>query len=554
MRILAAIGLALSVAVAGNEVRRVSVATDGQQGNGASFTPALSADGRIVAFVSLASNLVANDTNNTRDVFVRDQLLGATQRISVSSADAQASDESWQPAVSGDGRYTAFASKANNLVTGDTNGTWDVFLRDLQAGTTERVSLSTAGDQPDNFCFQPSLSWDGRYVCFMSPASNLVPGDTNGVKDIFVRDRLTGVTERVSVTSGGAQASEQTTIGVMSADARYVAMISYAPNLVAGDTNGVSDAFLHDRETGVTLRIGNGNASTQDVAINRDGRFVAIQSMASNLVAGDTNGASDVFVYDAWDGSIQRCSLGSGELTGSSASPSLSADGRWVGFWSDASNAVTGDTNSALDTFARDRLTGSTERFSVSAGGGQGNGTSFRPTFADDGSVTAFQSEASNLVADDTNGVSDVFVVDRFAVANISGKLLTGLPTAPATATFRLNHDGWPTPFAEVETSVAPDGSYELTAPAGLVNASVKPTHWLRLTYVADTSGGDVSGLDFELVNGDADRNNVVDLFDLNALLGTFAQSGLEDLDESGLVDLLDLNIVFVSFGSTGDP
>ncbi len=360
-------GVALAAALTGSLARaqtteRASVDSGGAQGNNDSGLPSISADGRFVAFWSYASNLVAGDTNGFDDVFVRDRQSGTTERVSVDSGGAQGNDVSHYSSISADGRFVAFQSRASNLVAGDTNGFVDVFVRDRQSGTTERVSLATGGAQGNSDIEDDplSISADGRFVAFTSVASNLVPGDTNLASDVFVHDRQSGTTERASVDSGGAQ--------------------------------------------------GNGDSDNQ--SISADGRFVAFESHASNLVAGDTNGFRDAFVHDRQSGTTERVSVDSGGAQGNdgSDSPSLSADGRFVAVESDATNRVAGDPNAADDVFVLDRLSGTTERVSVDSGGAQGNDSSERASISDDGRFVAFPSEASNLVAGDTNESSDVFV------------------------------------------------------------------------------------------------------------------------------------------------
>jgi hypothetical protein len=223
---------------------RVSVSSVGGQGNDFSSGPALSADGRYVAFESTASNLVAGDTNGSGDVFVHDRQTGATTRVSVSSTGEQGNGNSFRAALSADGRYVAFESTASNLVAGDTNGTSDIFVHDRQTGATTRVSVSSAGEQGNNNSFRSALSANGRYVAFYSLASNLVAGDTNGRWDVFVHDRQTGVTRRVSVSSAGVQGNHDSMWPALSADGRYVAFDSVASNLVPGDTNETWDVFI----------------------------------------------------------------------------------------------------------------------------------------------------------------------------------------------------------------------------------------------------------------------------------------------------------------------
>ena len=294
----------------------VSVAADGTQANSDSFGPAISADGRYVAFDSLASNLVPGDTNDHSDVFVRDRRSGTTQLVSVATDGTQANSDSFDPAISADGRYVAFGSDASNLVPGDTNGTDEVFVRDRRSGTTQLVSVATGGTQANGRSFIPAISADGRYVVFGSDASNLVPGDTNGTDEVFVRDLRSGTTQRVSVATGGTQANSDSFSPAISADGRYVAFDSDASNLVPGDTNHHADVFVRDLRSGTTQLVSvatdgtqaNGNSSYEP-AISADGRYVAFGSDASNLVPGDTNENSDVFVRDRQSGTTQRVSV-----------------------------------------------------------------------------------------------------------------------------------------------------------------------------------------------------------------------------------------------------
>ena len=272
--------------------------------------------------LSLADNLVAGDTNGKSDIFVHDRQTGATERVSVDSAGNQGDGPNSTPAISGDGRFVAFYSYASNLVAGDTNtcpGTLndpscpDVFVHDRQTGVTERVSVDSAGNQANGQSVGSAISADGRFVAFLSLADNLVAGDTNGFEDIFVHDRQTGATERVTVNSSGGETTCDvppnlcTSTGAISADGRFVTFSSKVSNLVAGDTNADYDIFVHDRQTGATTRVsvdsgGNeGNSSSFDLDISGDGRFVAFDSFASNLVAGDTNGHGDVFFHDLGD-------------------------------------------------------------------------------------------------------------------------------------------------------------------------------------------------------------------------------------------------------------
>jgi Tol biopolymer transport system component len=254
LTIAAALGASLPAWGQGTTAR-VSLGPNGVQGNDFSGSygaiPALSADGRVVAFESEASNLVPGDTNGRQDVFVRDRQTGTTARVSRGRGGVQGNDDSFGAMLSADGRFVAFASDASNLVPGDTNGERDVFVRDRRTGTTERVSLGPNGRQGNADSDNPSLSSDGQFVAFYSYASNLVPGDTNGERDVFVRDRRTGTTERVNLGPNGVQGNDFSgsygAIPVLSANGRFVAFDSSANNLVQDDTNGQADVFVHTR-------------------------------------------------------------------------------------------------------------------------------------------------------------------------------------------------------------------------------------------------------------------------------------------------------------------
>ncbi len=344
---------------------RVSVASDGTQANGESVEPAISADGRFVAFESTASNLVSGDTNGYSDIFIHDRQTGITERVSVTSTGTQANLFSSDAAVSNDGRYVAFTSSASNLVPGDTNGVEDVFIHDRQTDETERVSVASDGSQGNTWSNSTAITGDGRYVAFSSHASNLVIGDTNNAFDIFVHDRQTGTTERVSIASDGAQANSEAVEPAITPDGRYVTFRAFASNLVIGDTNNVWDIFIHDRQTGETERVSiasdgtqaNGNSFAS--AISDDGRYLTFPSNASNLVPNDTNEKKDIFLHDRQTGTTERISIASdySQANYGSYSAAISAEGRFVVFGSEASNLVPGDTNGYSDIFIRDRWT-----------------------------------------------------------------------------------------------------------------------------------------------------------------------------------------------------
>jgi Tol biopolymer transport system component len=318
-----------------------------------------------VAFNSSATNLVPGDTNGQSDIFVRDRQGGTTELVSIDSGGAQGNSGSVYPSISADGRCVAFQSWATNLVLGVSG--LQVYVHDRQAGTTTIVSVDSVGVQGNGDSVVPSISADGRFVAFISPATNFVVGDTNAASDIFVHDRQGGATERVSVDSGGAQGNSLSEFNSISADGRYVAFRSLSSNLVPGDTNGVWDVFVHDRRSGATERVSLGSGGAQGngdsvwSSISADGRYVAFDCAATNLVSEDTNGLWDIFVRDRLGGTTERVSVGSlgaqgdGSSQYSTAIFGISSDGRFVVFPSLASNLVAGDTNGSRDVFVRDR-------------------------------------------------------------------------------------------------------------------------------------------------------------------------------------------------------
>jgi len=315
------------------------IATAANSGS-SSGQQSVSDDGRFVVFGSTASNLVDVDVNGPEgDIFVRDRQTKTTTLVSKSSQGTQGQYYSRFPAISGDGRYIAFVSRSDNLVDGDTNniggvsGIYDAFVHDLQTSTTTRINVSSAGDQANagvEFNKPLSLSHDGCCISFASEAGNLVPNDTNSAVDVFVHDRGTGLTTRVSVDSAGVQGNGFSGYPSISGDGRLVVFQSVASNLVANDINGVADIFVHDRQTGETKRINldiQGNETNNIVqnctTLSTDGRYVGFASYADNMVPGDNNGSSDAFLYDLQTQTMRRVGINTN-------CPSISGDNRFV--------------------------------------------------------------------------------------------------------------------------------------------------------------------------------------------------------------------------------
>jgi Tol biopolymer transport system component len=324
------------------DLRTGLVRSASRGGDGPSFDPpALSADGRFVAFVSSATNLVPGDTNGVDDVFVTDMVSGRVSRVSGGNGPAYGS-----PAISADGRYVAFRSEASTLVEGDTNSVADVFLADRVSGSVRRISTSFDGVQGDKLVHHGlAMSADGRFVVFPSAATNLVPGDTNGSVDMFVKDVVSGAVERVNVSASGEQTSSYTLMPAITPDGSRVLFVAWGDTLVPGDTEDTPDIFMKDRRSGAITRVNTradgvvSDAQPYQPSVSADGRYVVFSSLASNLVRRDTNNVDDVFLKDMRSGSVMRLSERFGRQGNDfSLAPSISADGRSVVFSSKATN------------------------------------------------------------------------------------------------------------------------------------------------------------------------------------------------------------------------
>jgi hypothetical protein len=351
------------------KTRLINVSDAGDQANN-DFSDAysngspISADGRFVVFSAFADNLVPSDGNADTDVFIRDREKHTTRRISVNSAEEEAQHgDSVDPAISADGRFVVFASLADNLVPNDSNGSVDVFIRDRKKGVTKRVSVNSAEEQSNGGGSEASVSANGRYVLFGSTSDNLAPGSVDGHEDAYVRDRWKGTTRRVSVSTGGHQANESVGYMSISNSGRYVVFESNADNLVKHDTNGQGDVFVRDRRSKTTRRVSVTSAEKQVgnwsgyAHVSPSGRFVTFESPNAHLVAGDDNGIIDIFVRDIRNGVTMRAtSRSGGSSPNGSEYPTITSDGRFVGFESDVNNLVPNDSNGFKDAFVRGPL------------------------------------------------------------------------------------------------------------------------------------------------------------------------------------------------------
>jgi Tol biopolymer transport system component len=408
--------LAVSVAGCGPtpKVTKVSVASDEAPGTCQSRNPSMSDDARYVAFQS-CSSFVTPEGNALPDVFVRDRSAGTTVLVSKRFDGAGTGNSfSVDPAIAAAGRYVVFTSSATNLVAGDTNGRNDVFLRDLTDKTTERISVSSAEVAGNGDSDRAAVSSDGRYVVFDSAATNLVSGDTNGKRDVFLRDRTAGTTTRLSVRLGGVQTDEDSQKATITPDGRFIAFLSADGLMGVDDPPNFADAYVYDRSTGLVAAgscVGtacpSGSELADGVDLSDDGHYLAYDAVLGGIWRRDLTSAPQAVI----DVSVPM----SGNRNGSCDNPSISPDGNVVAFDSYANNLVTGDTNTWADVFVRNVSAGTTTRISVTAGGAQATGgNSINPWMGTSPRYIAFSSLATNLVADDTNA-EDVFLRDAGA-------------------------------------------------------------------------------------------------------------------------------------------
>ena len=408
--------------------------TGAGSGNNDSFGAVISADGRFVVFTSVASNLVPNDNNGLPDLFIHNLATRTTALVSINRTNTGSGNgltlSSVDPAITPDGRFVVFYSAAGDLVANDSNNVTDLFVRDVLQGTTRLVSINTGGNAGGaGFPFTPAISADGRFITFQSDANDLVANDAarpggNQDGDIFVRDMALGTTRLVSVNRfGTGSANAASRFASMSADGRFIVFVSFASDLVVNDINAYADVYLRDTIAGTTTLVSVNTAGATSSspsnaigipAINADGRFVAFASFAGGLVVNDTNNRTDVFRRDLQAGVTTLVSRNNAGTTGGnndSQKPLISSDGRFVIFESLATDLVAAsDSNGRTDIFARDLQVGATTLVSVNTAGASGNNSSIQAAVSGDGQSVAFESIASDLAANDANGFSDIFI------------------------------------------------------------------------------------------------------------------------------------------------
>ena len=486
------LGPALSGQTGASSIELLSVTPGGIAGGGQVFLEnvlydrgpqKISADNRYVVFASGSDQLVAGDVNGRQDIFVRDRQTATTSLASLASDGTPSNGESGEPVISANGRYVAFVSWASNLVPGDANNTIDVFVRDLQTGTTTLASVSTGGVQ-DNFgAYNPTISADGRYVAFASSGDVLVAGGEANLfnVDVFVRDLLLGTTERVSVRPDGTQiiGADSTTPSI-SADGRRIAFVVWN-NTLGGPTPQVRPnlhhgVYVRDVNTSQTILVSvrpDGTPSDHlvslDPMISANGRYVAFTNWEDldpshpdfaeeQLLDGPF---ADIFVRDLQTGLTHRASLPfpGGPVEESGGLATISGDGRYVAY----------NNNNLIRL--RDRVTGTT-RVIDGVGGVPADGFHENPAVSEDGQFVYFGSWAANLVANDANGILDAYLYRASPLADLS------LTLGASTIQPALNSD------VTFTIAVANNGPDDATGVA------VRVPMPAGLSVVSDTGGG----------------------------------------------------------------
>lgn len=412
----------------------VSRSSSGVIGNDDSEYPSISADGRYVAFDSLSTNLSDLDNNiDKRDVFVKDLFTGEITLISRNATTGKAgNNHSAKPAISADGRFTAFESLATNLDSTCNNGYSHIFVHDQETQSITCVSINKSGTgtiiQGNGNSNRASISADGIFIAFMSEATKLVDGDTNGVADIFVHDCDHGETKLVSKSWDGSPADEFSYGAAISGSGRFIAYTSMASNLVEGFSDTAPlDVYVFDQQDQSTSIVSLNNSgvpgdhNSEYPSLSHSGRYIVFESFAENLVSNDTNGKKDIFMRDTFLDKTIKISIA---ITGPNANdhsyrPVISADGKFVSYESLASNLISDFVNPIRDIFLYEIQTGETSLVSVDSDNGRSTHDCFSPTISANGRYVAFSSEVSYFAVGDTNNASDIFRRETQSMSSI---------------------------------------------------------------------------------------------------------------------------------------
>ncbi|MBI4324867.1 MAG: PD40 domain-containing protein [Chloroflexi bacterium] len=569
----------------------VSANLQGQpSSNGLCEAPAITPDGRFVAFVSNGTDLVTNEVNGEFQVYVRDLQSGATQ-LATRDADGAGfgNAESAFPVLTPDGRFVLFDSRSDAFVVNDQNDAYDVFVRDMAAGTTELISredpgtpAGTANNLSAIAANSHGVSSDGRFVVFESLATNLVPGDTNGFQDVFIRDLQTGTNGLVSVNAlGSGSANGPSANPSISANGRYVLFTSTADNLVANDTNKLEDVFVRDLAAGTTLlvavgtRAADADRASSSPSISADGRWIAFQSTPRR------SAVSDIFIRDLAASTTTLLSTNiPGDVWSSAnyAAPIVSADGRFVAFKGVGAKVFVRDLQTGLVTEMGTNATsmafsGNSRVFAAICGpsspqtnyfilanllqgtnramvlGPGASSSSQGLSLSQDGRFVAFTSRGP-LVGLDTNGVEDVFLYDATA-ANLT--LVSANQTGATAGNGRsywpqISADGRHVAFRSAASDLVPgdaNGWDDIFLFDRLTGQTTLLSHSLDSTATANgMSLGLAMAAEAKLVVFNSAASDLVDV-DHNETVDVFAvpveQTALVDLDQDGLDDSWEL-------------
>jgi plastocyanin len=454
-------------------LERVSVSSTGAQGDSHTYSPDVSATGRYVVFSSYSTTLVAGDTNDASDVFIRDRQLGTTQRLSVTSSGGEANGDSFRPSISADGRYVAFVSRARNLDVRDSNSGDDVYVHDRQNGDTALVSVTLSDTGSNQVQTAPSISGDGRFIAFTTGGGDIVDASEPSY-GVYIRDRSTGTSELASVGTAGQPVNGFNPS--ISDDGQHVAFDSGDSGIDPLDANGFPDVFVRDREQGMTQLVSrgpsgeSGNGESSYARISSDGQRVAFMSYAFNWGFGRPD--PGVYLRDLQAGTTVRVDVAPGGTPTNidSGPPDLSGDGRYVIFRSTGADLAPGPTNGWFETYVADLVGGTLERISTAADGGVQSGGSYDNAISANGSIAVITSDASNLVADDTNGTVDAFA------RRVGWPIATpgSVPRSPTSVTAAAG-DGqasvsWAAPASD---GGSPISSYTVSAAPGGETATV---------------------------------------------------------------------------------
>lgn len=467
----------------GNDTELISVGVGGTPANNNSIQSTISWDGKLVLFTSLATNLVPTDTNTAVDVFLRDRIAGTTERISRRPNGVQANDSSGGAMMNPIATLFTYYSFATNLVPSDTNGFSDVFVAqrdpDTAAITVARLSMGFAGDEANGDSFLSDLSDDGTRIVYDSVATNLIPADENTWSDVFLYDAGSDSTIKISISNNNTPGNDRSERPRIAADGSYAIFLSYANNLVTGDTNNEPDIFGVDLVTYQVTRVSVGTGGAQanlgarpaEYAISPDGRYIVFASDSTNLVTDDLNNAPDIFLHDRIANTTRLISVARNgtRANGGSYDPSISANGRFIAFNTIADNLYPNDTNGVGDGVVADRLTRLIQPVSVSYDGSALTSDSGTPQFSEDGLSVTFYSDADNLVISDTNEARDIFWRDFHSLI----PKLTYLPLGAKSYQ----------PYPCIRTDLEPNNSTS--------NASGNPEICLNITVNGSLPAGD---------------------------------------------------------------